>query len=109
MITVSPTSPFVGETHGWSDGRPRPSALAPFARRDHHHAVFADSQRPPNHDGFQPTTDALALLSHTCPIPPSTLISTPVTYDDSGPARNSTVSATSSGLPNRFIGTFETR
>src|SRR5246127_875184 len=38
--------------------------------------------------------------------PPSTLISTPVTYDASAEARNATTPATSSGSPNRFIGTF---
>src|SRR5436853_6889838 len=43
-----------------------------------------------------------------CPIPPSTLISTPVTYDASWEARNATTPATSSGCPKRFIGTFDT-
>src|SRR6266849_5138184 len=43
-----------------------------------------------------------------CPIPPSTLISTPVMYDASCEAKNATVAATSSGCPNRFIGTFAT-
>src|SRR5712664_69292 len=40
-----------------------------------------------------------------CPTPPSTLISTPVMYDASCEARNATTPATSSGCPNRFIGT----
>src|SRR5947207_9859437 len=44
----------------------------------------------------------------TGPIPPSTLISTPVTYDASWEARNATTLATSSGCPKRFIGTFDT-
>src|SRR5216684_4837591 len=43
-----------------------------------------------------------------CPIPPSTLISTPVMYDASCEAKNATAAATSSGCPNRFIGTFAT-
>ena len=43
-----------------------------------------------------------------CPNPPSTLISTPVMYDASCEAKNATVAATSSGCPNRFIGTFAT-
>ena len=42
----------------------------------------------------------------TCPNPPSTLISTPVMYDASCEAKNATADATSSGCPNRFIGTF---
>ena len=41
-----------------------------------------------------------------CPIPPSTLISTPVMYDASCEAKKATAPATSSGCPNRFIGTF---
>src|SRR6266436_5022321 len=43
-----------------------------------------------------------------CPNPPSTLISTPVMYDASCEAKNATTAATSSGCPNRFIGTFAT-
>src|SRR3989441_1142426 len=42
------------------------------------------------------------------PIPPSTLISTPVMYDASCDAKNATALATSSGCPNLFIGTFAT-
>src|SRR6202011_5368223 len=41
-----------------------------------------------------------------CPIPPSTLSSTPVIYEASCEARNATAPATYSGCPNLFIGTF---
>src|SRR2546425_11275235 len=57
----------------------------------------ADS-RPPIRD--QPAARAI----QTCPIPTSTLISTPVMYHASSEAKNAPTDATSSGFPNRFIG-----
>src|SRR5260370_15215245 len=55
---------------------------------------------------FQPLPSNLGL--QIWPIPPSTLISTPVMYEASCDAKNATAPATSSGCPNRFIGTFAT-
>src|SRR6266567_3294855 len=55
---------------------------------------------------FNPSASNLEL--QIWPIPPSTLISTPVMYDASCDAKNATAPATSSGCPNRFIGTLAT-
>ena len=43
-----------------------------------------------------------------CPMPPSTLISSPVMYEASDDARKATTLATSSGFPIRFMGTAST-